>query len=72
MAQYIDEHGFLNEIDHEFTPQIVCPHCGYEDEDVDEYHDNEGESRCGNCNRWFLYERHFSYSTYHLDETDDE
>ncbi len=53
------------EIDHEYTYNLVCPYCGYEDKDEWELSDNEGETFCGRCDEEFAYTRHvsISYST---------
>lgn len=57
------------EIDHEYTHEVVCPYCGYENGDSGElglygtY--NDGETTCGHCERDFAWERHIevTYST---------
>jgi hypothetical protein len=43
-------------IDHEFTDEIVCPHCGYEEADSWEYED-DGKSECGGCEKEYYFER---------------
>ncbi|MEH0154006.1 hypothetical protein V6R21_07640 [Limibacter armeniacum] len=72
MAQYIDEQGTIGDIEHEFTDSIICPYCGFEEQESWEYHHNEDEINCPDCNRKFAYERIFSYSTYRIDDTNDE
>ena len=44
------------EIDHEYTNEVVCPHCGYEHRDSWELSD-AGEHECDNCGEPFLIER---------------
>lgn len=44
------------EIDHEFTDEIVCPHCGKEMMDSWEWSEY-GEEDCGDCGKRFSYER---------------
>jgi hypothetical protein len=53
-----------NDIEHEYTDEIVCPHCGYEHLDSWEYSD-EGETECGDCCKPFSFCRNvaISYST---------
>jgi len=45
-----------NEIDHEFTENIVCPHCGHEFMDCFEF-PNTGTDECSECGGEFEYER---------------
>jgi hypothetical protein len=55
----------MNEdIDHEFTDEIICPHCGYELGDSWECCDS-GEHECCECNGKFTHERDVTvtYST---------
>jgi ribosomal protein L37AE/L43A len=40
-----------DEIDHNYTNQIVCPHCGEEQPDPNEYED--GEWDCIECEKPF-------------------
>lgn len=53
------------EIDHEYTSEIVCPHCGYESGDSWEMDDNDGSMDCGECEKDFNYTRiiAINYST---------
>lgn len=55
----------MEEIDHEYTRNIVCPHCGYEDVDSWEYDKDDGEIECSACDEEFVYARIImvSYST---------
>lgn len=41
----------------QFTSNIVCPYCGYENQDSWECSDDEDEEICGNCGSTFSYER---------------
>ena len=50
----------LQEYDHEYTRNIVCPHCGYEDMDSWEVMSGEedlGIIECGRCEKSFLASR---------------
>lgn len=54
------------ELDHFQTAGIVCPNCGYTDEDdLFEYEADEGEIECQNCHTDFIYTRNIeiTYST---------
>lgn len=55
----------MEDIDHEYTREIVCPYCGYEDGDSWEEEHNDGEKECGRCSKNFFYERQVevTYST---------
>jgi hypothetical protein len=52
-----------HEIDHRYTHEIVCPHCGHKHRDSWEY--GEGEHDCALCERPFDLTRDVSvtYST---------
>ena len=55
-------------IKHEYTRNIVCPYCGYEDINSWEEKLNEefsGLIECGSCDKCFYVERHITvkYST---------
>jgi transcription elongation factor Elf1 len=59
------------EYDHEYTRNIVCPYCGYEDQDSWEVMPREedlGVIECGMCGEEFEAERdvNITYSTYKL------
>ena len=44
----------------DFTPGIVCPHCGHECRDSWEWgggSDNDGEDECGECGEAFQWMR---------------
>lgn len=63
-----------DEIDHEYTSKIVCPHCGYAHKDSCEFFDNGGEcveSECWSCDKPMVVTRHVSikYSTRKTQET---
>ena len=46
-------------IDHEYTDNVVCPWCGYEDIDSWEYiEDTENDIECPECGKLFDMERH--------------
>lgn len=59
------EKGF----EHEYEDEIVCPNCGYEFSDCNEY--GEGEQHCDECKKPFEMERHVSvsYSTKKIEES---
>ena len=61
----------MHEIDHEYTDNMICPHCGAEDVDSWEYLSGEeqlGYVECGDCGRTYNAERNISitYSTYEI------
>ncbi|MFV0411447.1 MAG: hypothetical protein ACK5LJ_17645 [Paracoccus sp. (in: a-proteobacteria)] len=47
----------VSEIDHEFTDEIVCPHCGYEYPASWEFTLDVDEETCAECGGQFSYER---------------
>lgn len=52
MSDKIDD-----EIDHEYTKEIVCPRCGYEHGDSWEKHMADGDEHkmdCDNCGKPFI------------------
>lgn len=49
----------IREIDHEYTDEIVCPHCGYEHSDSWEY-EEDGEEDCHECGKPFYSGRDLS------------
>jgi hypothetical protein len=53
------------EIDHELTNEMVCPYCGYENIDSQEYRYDEGLAICDKCEKEFYYFRQIdvSYTT---------
>lgn len=55
-------------IDHEYTPEIVCPGCGYKKSNSGEYGsgcNDSGEETCGSCGVDYIWERNITvdYST---------
>jgi len=50
------------EFDTEYTDEMVCPHCGHEQMDSWEHHDDDGATECGECGEEFDYSRHVSVS----------
>lgn len=58
-----------DEIDHEYTALIVCPHCGHEQRDSWEWSD-EGEDECEVCEKPFTFER--IVETYYSTRKNDE
>lgn len=59
----------MEEIHHEYTTEITCPWCGYEERDSWEANDS-GQTDCGKCDKPFTYERDVSvtYSTEKVEE----
>lgn len=59
----------MGEIDHEYTDEIVCPHCGYVHSDSWEWADGEegvfAGYECHSCDAPFSFSRHvtIAYST---------
>lgn len=49
-------------IDHQYTRNLVCPYCGYEDLNSWECTHDSGEEICGSCGEEFEYEREVSVS----------
>lgn len=47
-------------IDHEYTPDLVCPYCGYVNRDSWEIGHDEGETNCNRCEKLYEYERHIT------------
>jgi hypothetical protein len=60
------------EIETEYTDNIVCPYCGYEDTDSWEHDDDSSEATCSDCGKDFRIEIHRSttYSSFKIDCTD--
>lgn len=48
-------------IDHMYTSEVTCPHCGHEVRDSWEF-DDDGEWTCGECEQDFTFERIVSCS----------
>ena len=46
-----------SEIDHEYTDEVVCPHCGYEFSDSWEMSESDDAVDCPDCNEVFSMER---------------
>ena len=55
----------MEETDHEYTKNIICPHCGDEDKESDELEDDYGTLKCFKCKKHFNYDRYvdIKYST---------
>lgn len=48
-------------IDHEFMDNLVCPYCGYEDEDAGDYLETDhGEWSCDECGKVFSFQADYS------------
>jgi uncharacterized Zn finger protein len=63
-------------IDHKFTPEAVCPHCGHEHNCSHEFFSNWGDhdevlAECEECGAEFTLTRHteVTYSTEKIKET---
>ena len=48
------------EIEHEYTSNMVCPYCGFTDEDSWETSKDDGVKDCGNCEERFNFVRNIS------------
>ena len=61
----------MPEINHEYTDEVVCPHCGYEHTDSWDRPDSD-EDECGECGKPFQYSRSTTvkYSTAPIDPKD--
>ena len=59
-----------NEIDSEYTDEIVCPYCGNVHADSWEVDGDDGEYDCCECGKTFWYTRNISvdYSTKKLED----
>jgi len=57
-----------NSFNHEYTDEIVCPHCGYAHKDSWEWSD--GKHECSDCGESFVMVRNItvSYTTEKCDE----
>jgi DNA-directed RNA polymerase subunit RPC12/RpoP len=49
-------------VEHEYTKEIVCPYCGYEQGDSWEYDGECDELECAECGKKFHYSRDISVS----------
>lgn len=45
----------MKEIDHEYTDNLICPYCGYEDQDSWELSESSDNYTCGDCSKNFTY-----------------
>ena len=66
----------MNEIDHGYTDEIVCPYCGAKELDSWEVCPGEediGNIECGTCEKTFFAQRIITiqYSTYKIDWLDE-
>lgn len=54
------------EINHDHTPEIVCPYCGDKVNNSYEHFHDDASIVCSECENEFSYERHkaITYSTY--------
>lgn len=53
----------MENIEHEYTHEIVCPHCGYEFMDSWEFESEDiGELDCDECDESFVAHRNISVS----------
>ena len=64
----------MTNIEHEYTDNIVCPYCGYEDKDSWERPDDSDIISCNNCDKTFSYTRwvDVSYCTYKESEVTND
>jgi len=49
-----------DEIDHDYTKSLVCPHCGYVQRDSSDItgDDEDGETECQNCEKRYRWSRY--------------
>jgi transcription elongation factor Elf1 len=64
-----------DDIDHDYTNEVVCPWCGHEHECSYEFFERNREStesNCGECGKPFAASRYFdvSYSTKKIERND--
>jgi DNA-directed RNA polymerase subunit RPC12/RpoP len=55
----------MKEIDHEYTREPVCPHCGHKMRDAWELGSSDGEENtveCGKCDKEYVVITHISVS----------
>lgn len=48
------------DIDTSMTDEITCPYCGHEHIDSWEYRNDEGSMQCGECSKYFRWDRDVS------------
>ncbi len=48
----------MSDIDHEYTDEVVCPHCGFECGDSWEFPD-EDERQCDECEEYYTFVRDY-------------
>lgn len=75
IAEKLKNQDFIKENEPEkqnYTNNIICPYCGYEDMDSWECSDSEDEEICGNCGSTFSYERIVTveYNSYPVKKAD--
>ena len=56
-------------INHEYTNEIVCPHCGYEFMDSWEFEQDTKLLSCVECGKEFRYIRESGITTYSTEKT---
>jgi len=58
----------MSKINHEYTRNIICPHCGYEHMDSWECGDSDDEFQCHHCEKTFGFEREVTvtYTSYKI------
>jgi hypothetical protein len=56
---FIPSDDFPEEIDHDFTDEVVCPHCGWQSRDSWEL-DDSGYMDCEECEKEFFFERNIT------------
>ena len=47
----------MAEIDHHYTPDPVCPHCGEIYDNAWEWREDDGVVDCDKCEKQFVYSR---------------
>jgi len=47
----------IEDIDHEYTQEVVCPWCGHEYADSWEFPNDDDDEHCNECGNIFSFER---------------
>ena len=63
----------MSEFDTEYTDNVICPYCGYEDRDSWEYGQDDFETKCSSCGKEMSVTRNISisYSSWKLESADE-
>jgi len=50
----------VDDVDHKYTVEIVCPWCGYEHGDSWERSEDDGTDNCDKCGKFFEWSRNIT------------